>query len=46
MMLEHQTVQRVLGRAVCNDVLFEHAILGCDTTSRVFSTGKGLARSF
>ena len=36
-------VQRVLGRAVCNNLLFAHAILGCDTTSRVFSMGKGLA---
>ena len=36
-------VQRVLGRAVCNNMLFAHAILGCDTTSRVFSMGKGLA---
>ena len=36
-------VQRLLGRAVCNDLLFAHAILGCDTTTRVFSTGKGLA---
>ena len=24
-------------------MLFAHAILGCDTTSRVFSMGKGLA---
>ena len=30
-------------RAVCNNVLFAHAILCCDTTSRVFSMGKGLA---
>ena len=36
-------VQRVLGRAVCNNILFAHAILCCDTTSRVFSIGKGLA---
>ena len=36
-------VQRVLGRAVCNNMLFVHAILGCDTTYRVFSMGKGLA---
>ena len=31
------------GRAVCNNLLFAHAILGCDTTSRVFSMGKGFA---
>ena len=36
-------VQRVLGRAVGNNILFAHAILGCDTTSRVFSMGKGFA---
>ena len=36
-------VQRVLGRAFCNDMLFAHAILGCDTTSLRFSMGKGLA---
>ena len=36
-------VQRVLGLAVCNNMLFARAILGCDTTSRVFSTGKGHA---
>ena len=36
-------VQMVLGRVVCNNLLFAHAILGCDTTSRVFSTGKGHA---
>ena len=36
-------MQRVLGRAVCNNVLFAHAILGYDTISRVFSMGKGLA---
>ena len=36
-------MQRVLGRAVCNNMLLEHAILGCDTTSQVFSIGKGLA---
>ena len=36
-------VQIALGRAVCNNMLFAHAILGCDTTSRVFSMGKGLA---
>ena len=28
-------VQRVLGRAVCNNVLFAHAVLGCDTTFSV-----------
>ena len=36
-------VQRVMGRAVCNNMLFAPAILGCGTTYRVFSMGKGLA---
>ena len=36
-------MQRVLGLAVCNNLLFPHAILGCDTTFRVFSMEKGLA---
>ena len=36
-------VQRVLGCAVCNYLLFAHAIFICDATYRVFSTGKGLA---
>ena len=36
-------VQRVLGRAVCHNMLFAHAILGCDPTYRVFSREKGLA---
>ena len=36
-------VQRVLGRAVCHNMLFAHAIFGGVTTSRVFSVGKGLA---
>ena len=36
-------LQRVLRRAVCNNLMFAHAILGCDTTSRVFSMGKGHA---
>ena len=36
-------VQGVLRRSTCNNLLFVHAILGCDTTSRVFSIGKGLA---
>ncbi len=38
-----KSVQIMLGRAVCNNMLFEHAILGCDTTSRVFNIGKRLA---
>ena len=36
-------VQNVLGEDVCQNLLFTHAILGCDTTSRLFGLGKGLA---
>ena len=28
---------------VCDHILFIHAILGCDVTSRLFGLGKGLA---
>ena len=39
-------VQRILGRDICTNLLFAHAILGCDTTSRVFSLGKGSALKY
>lgn len=32
-----------LGDIVCNNFLFIHAILGCDTTSRAFGIGKSVA---
>ena len=32
-----------LGPALCEAILFIHALLGCDTTSRLFSIGKGVA---
>lgn len=35
-------VQKVLGE-VCQNILFTHAILGCDTTSRLYRLGKGLS---
>jgi len=35
--------KRVLGLSVCENILFGHASLGCDTTSRVFGIGKGVA---
>ena len=38
-----KTVQRVLGRAVCNNMLYEHASLGSDTISWVLNIGKRLA---
>lgn len=32
-----------LGMVICHRLLFAHAKLGCDTTSRLFGLGKGLA---
>ncbi|XP_076040893.1 uncharacterized protein LOC143025304 [Oratosquilla oratoria] len=32
-----------LGPQICDHLLFVHAVLGCDTTSRPFGLGKGLA---
>ena len=32
-----------LGANVCANILFVHAILGCDTTSRIHGIGKGVA---
>jgi hypothetical protein len=32
-----------LGPSVCKNILFLHAILGCDTTSRLHGIGKGMA---
>ena len=34
---------KLLGPDVCDHILFIHAILGCDVTSRLFGLGKGLA---
>ena len=31
------------GAYVCDNILFAHALLGCDTTSRVFGFGKSIA---
>ena len=30
-----------LGEGICDNILFLHAILGCDTTSRLYEIGKG-----
>ena len=30
-----------MGTSFCKHILFQHAILGCDTTSRLFGIGKG-----
>ncbi len=37
-----KAVQECLGQGVCRRLLFGHAILGCDTTSRLNGLGKGL----
>lgn len=34
-------VQQCLGKRICMDILFIHAFLGCDTTSGLYSIGKG-----
>lgn len=38
-----KNVKLELGRDVCQNILFIHAVLGCDTTSRVHGIGKGAA---
>ncbi len=35
--------KEALGDTVCNTILFVHALLGCDTTSRLFNIGKATA---
>ena len=35
--------KEVLGAHVCENILFGRVLLGCDTTSRVFGIGKGVA---
>ena len=35
--------KEVLGAHVCENILFGRVLLGCDTTSRVFGIGKGIA---
>ena len=34
--------QEKLGIDICRNILVPHAILGCDTTSRIFGLGKGM----
>jgi len=38
-----QQTKELLGPKVCDNLLFIHAILGCDSTSRLFGIGKGMA---
>ena len=35
--------KELLGPKVCDNILFIHAILGCDSMSRLFGMGKGMA---
>ena len=35
--------QEKLGIDICRNILVVHAILGCDTTARIFGLGKGMA---
>ena len=37
-----KVTQSELGADICNNILFIHAVLGCDTTSRLYCLGKGL----
>ena len=34
-----------LGQDICSNILFIHAFLGCDTTSRLYGIGKGISLS-
>ncbi|KAK3727209.1 hypothetical protein QZH41_007714 [Actinostola sp. cb2023] len=38
-----KSIQAQLGKEVCRNILFIHAVLGCDTTSRAHEIGKGSA---
>ena len=38
-----KATKQILGPDVCNHILFIHALLGCDTTSRLYGIGKGIS---
>ncbi|KAK3701243.1 hypothetical protein QZH41_001518 [Actinostola sp. cb2023] len=38
-----KSIQAQLGKEPCRNILFIHAVLGCDTTSRAHGIGKGSA---
>ena len=38
-----KVLKEKLGQEVCSNMLFIHAILGCDTTSRLYGIGKGVS---
>jgi hypothetical protein len=40
--MDIQKAQSELGDQVCRDLLFVHAMLGCDATSRLFGFGKAV----
>ena len=40
-----KVTQSELGADICNNILVMHAILGCDTTSRLYALGKGFTSS-
>lgn len=37
-----KATQEALGREICDNILFLHAVLGCDTTSGLYGIGKGV----
>jgi len=37
--------EQQIGKDICDNILFIHAILGCDTTSRLYGIGKGTSLS-
>ena len=43
MLWDAKYAKEVLGEKICNAILPIHALLGCDTTSRLFSIGKQVA---
>ena len=38
-----KVLKEKLGQEVCSNMLFIHAILGCDTTSRLYGIGRGVS---
>ena len=40
-----RSTKEKLGKDICSNILFIHAVLGCDTTSRLFGIGKGTSLS-
>jgi hypothetical protein len=36
-------IKNCFGESICQRLLFAHAFLGCDTTSRLYGVGKGVA---